>query len=50
MDLKKISAGSNIPEQINVLIEISAGANPVKYEFDKDSGAILVDRDRKSVV
>ena len=44
MDLKKISAGSNIPEQINVLIEISAGANPVKYEFDKDSGAILVDR------
>lgn len=44
MDIKKISAGKNPPEEINVIIEISAGANPVKYEFDKDSGALLVDR------
>ena len=44
MDINKISAGKNVPEIVNVIIEISAGANPVKYEFDKDSGAILVDR------
>lgn len=44
MDISKISAGKNVPEEINVVIEIAAGANPVKYEFDKDSGALLVDR------
>ncbi|MBT4989070.1 MAG: inorganic diphosphatase [Rickettsiales bacterium] len=44
MDINKISRGSNVPEIINVIIEISAGSNPVKYEFDKDSGAIFVDR------
>ena len=44
MDLTKISAGKNPPEDINVVIEVSAGSSPVKYEFDKDSGAIFVDR------
>ena len=44
MDINKISIGEDAPEVINVIIEISAGANPVKYEFDKDSGALLVDR------
>ncbi|WP_135081215.1 inorganic diphosphatase [Terasakiella sp. SH-1] len=43
MDIKKIPVG-DAPESVNVIIEVSAGAAPVKYEFDKDSGAIFVDR------
>ena len=44
MDITKISLGENAPQEVNVIIEISAGAAPVKYEFDKDSGALFVDR------
>ncbi|MFO1127587.1 MAG: inorganic diphosphatase [Rhodospirillales bacterium] len=44
MDLSKIGVGSNPPYDVNVLIEISMGGNPVKYELDKASGAIFVDR------
>ena len=44
MDLSKISAGRNPPSDINVLIEIPAGGPPVKYEIDKASGALFVDR------
>jgi inorganic pyrophosphatase len=43
MNLSKLSAGKNPPEEINVLVEISAGSS-VKYELDKNSGAIFVDR------
>ncbi|GGF58660.1 inorganic pyrophosphatase [Terasakiella brassicae] len=43
MDIKKIPVG-DAPESVNVIIEVSAGSTPVKYEFDKDSGAIFVDR------
>lgn len=44
MDTSKIPAGKNAPEDINVIIEIPANSNPVKYEVDKDSGSVLVDR------
>jgi len=44
MDLSKISAGRNPPKDIHVLIEIPAGGLPVKYEMDKESGALFVDR------
>ncbi len=44
MDLKKIPTGRNVPYEINVIIEIPMGGNPVKYEFDKESGAMYVDR------
>ncbi|AFK55288.1 MAG: inorganic diphosphatase [Tistrella sp.] len=44
MDVTKIAAGRAVPADINVVIEIPANADPVKYELDKDSGAILVDR------
>lgn len=44
MDISKISAGSNPPEDINVIIEVPAYAAPVKYELDKESGALFVDR------
>lgn len=43
MDIKAIGAGK-IPDAINVVIEIPAFSAPIKYEVDKDSGAILVDR------
>lgn len=43
MDINKIGAGKNPPQEINVFIEIPQGSS-VKYELDKDSGAIAVDR------
>jgi len=42
MDISKIEVGSN-PEKLNAVIEIPYGAN-IKYEIDKDSGAVVVDR------
>ena len=44
MSLNNIPAGHDLPEEINVIIEIPAHADPVKYEVDKDSGALFVDR------
>src|ERR1700758_4981253 len=44
MDISKISAGRNPPTDVNALIEIPAGGQPVKYELDKASGALFVDR------
>jgi inorganic pyrophosphatase len=44
MDLSKLPTGKNPPEQINVVIEIPQGGPPIKYEVDKDSGALMVDR------
>jgi inorganic pyrophosphatase len=44
MDLSHIPAGKNPPNDINVVIEIPAGGLPVKYEMDKASGALFVDR------
>ncbi len=43
MNVSKIPAGKNIPEDVNAVIEIPQGSN-VKYELDKESGAIFVDR------
>jgi len=44
MSLNDVSAGTNLPDEINVIIEIPANADPIKYEVDKHSGAIFVDR------
>lgn len=44
MSLNNVPAGDKLPEEINVIIEIPAHADPVKYEVDKDSGALFVDR------
>jgi inorganic pyrophosphatase len=44
MDLSKIPVGENPPYDVNALIEIPQGGEPVKYEIDKESGAIFVDR------
>ena len=44
MGLDLVPTGKNPPEEINVVIEIPKDAEPVKYEVDKASGAIFVDR------
>ncbi len=43
MDISKLSAGKNAPEEVNVFIEIPEGSM-IKYELDKDSGFVMVDR------
>ena len=44
MSLDRVGPGSNIPETFNVIIEIPAKSEPVKYEVDKDSATLMVDR------
>jgi inorganic pyrophosphatase len=44
MDIKKIQIGHKAPWEVNVIIEIPFGGVPVKYEIDKESGAMFVDR------
>jgi inorganic pyrophosphatase len=44
MDLSKIPTGPNPPEDVNVLIEVPLGGEPIKFEIDKASGAMFVDR------
>jgi inorganic pyrophosphatase len=40
----KLSSGKDLPNDINVIIEIPAFSDPVKYEFDKDNNMLMVDR------
>ena len=44
MNLDRVTPGKNIPDEINVIIEIPAHNDPVKYEVDKETGAMFVDR------
>jgi inorganic pyrophosphatase len=44
MRLEAIAIGDNPPEDINVIIEVPVGGEPIKYEMDKASGAMIVDR------
>ena len=44
MGFDLVSAGRDVPNDINVIIEISAQGDPIKFEVDKDSGAVFVDR------
>lgn len=44
MNIDKIGAGPDAPSEVNVLIEIPQGGSPVKYEIDKESGVLVVDR------
>jgi len=44
MDISKIPLGANPPWDVNAVVEVPIGADPVKYELDKDSGALYVDR------
>src|ERR1700676_2640844 len=44
MDVAKIPIGRKPPDDVNVIVEIPQGGEPVKYELDKESGAVFVDR------
>jgi inorganic pyrophosphatase len=44
MALANVPSGKQIPDDFNVIIEIPMQGDPVKYEVDKESGAIFVDR------
>jgi inorganic pyrophosphatase len=44
MILDRVKPGKDVPNDVNVIIEIPANSDPVKYEVDKDTGAMFVDR------
>lgn len=44
MNLDKVPAGRDLPHEVNVIIEISMNGDPIKYELDKATGAMYVDR------
>ena len=44
MRIDAISIGSNPPHEVNVIIEVPVGGEPIKYEMDKDAGTLVVDR------
>ncbi|MCW8088075.1 inorganic diphosphatase [Sabulicella glaciei] len=44
MNLSAIPTGKNPPEDVNVIIEVAIGGEPIKYEMDKDAGVLFVDR------
>ena len=44
MRLEAIKIGRNPPEEVNVVIEVPIGGEPIKYEIDKEAGALVVDR------
>lgn len=44
MNINNVTPGKNAPDEVNVIIEVPMGSDPVKYEFDKELGIICVDR------
>jgi len=44
MSLNSVTPGKNLPDTFNVVIEIPMDSDPIKYEVDKESGAVFVDR------
>jgi inorganic pyrophosphatase len=44
MNLNAIAIGKNPPHDVNVIVEVPIGGEPIKYEMDKDAGALVVDR------
>jgi len=44
MSLNRVNAGKDVPNDFNVIIEIPAHADPIKFEVDKETGALFVDR------
>ena len=43
MSLFKVGPGNSLPDDVNVIIEIPRYGDPIKYEVDKESGAMFVD-------
>ena len=44
MSLHNVTPGPKVPDEFNVIIEIPMNADPIKYEVDKETGAMFVDR------
>ncbi len=44
MNLDRVTTGDRVPDEVNVIIEIPSRSDPVKYEVDKETGAMMVDR------
>ena len=44
MNLDRVNSGRDVPNDVNVIIEIPMNADPIKYEVDKETGAVFVDR------
>jgi inorganic pyrophosphatase len=44
MRIDAISIGKNPPEDVNVIVEVPVGGDPIKYEMDKEAGTLVVDR------
>jgi inorganic pyrophosphatase len=44
MRIDAIAIGHNPPDDVNVIIEVPLGGQPIKYEMDKDAGTLIVDR------
>ena len=44
MRIEAISIGNNPPDEVNVIIEVPVGGEPIKYEMDKEAGTLVVDR------
>ena len=44
MRVDAIAIGDNPPDDVNVIIEVPVGGNPIKYELDKEAGTLVVDR------
>ena len=44
MRIEAISIGNHPPDDVNVIIEVPLGGQPIKYELDKDAGTLVVDR------
>ena len=44
MRIEAIAIGNNPPHDVNVIVEVPVGSQPIKYELDKDAGALIVDR------
>ena len=44
MRIDAVSIGKNVPHDVNVIIEVPVGGEPIKYEMDKEAGTLVVDR------
>ena len=44
MHIEAIKVGANVPKEVNVIVEVPAGGEPIKYEMDKEAGTLVVDR------
>ncbi len=44
MSLESVSVGRDPPSEVNVVVEVPVGGEPIKYEMDKTSGTLIVDR------